>query len=73
MQEGLGRLEKRRRGESAEKRESLDELEEYQEEACIQRLGMWEYGDVMSDDDDSARPIRKSSGASSFLDYVRRI
>lgn len=40
----------------------MDELEKYQKEAKDKRLGMWEYGDVESDDEDSAPSARKAAG-----------
>ncbi|KAG8379632.1 hypothetical protein BUALT_Bualt07G0109100 [Buddleja alternifolia] len=58
LQEGLARLEKRRRRESKDKQQILDELEEFQKEAREKRLGMWEYGDIASDDEGVAPPLR---------------
>ncbi|CAA0811227.1 TUDOR-SN protein 1 [Striga hermonthica] len=63
LQEGLARLEKRRRWESKERQQTFDELDKYQTEAREKRLGMWEYGDIASDDEDSAPPARKSAAA----------
>ncbi|KAL6996806.1 Translin-1 [Sarracenia purpurea var. burkii] len=62
LKEGLARLEKRKKWEPKEKQAALDELEKYQAEARSQRLGMWEYGDIQSDDEDSAPPFRKTGG-----------
>lgn len=62
LQEGLARLEKRRRWESKDRQQALDELEKYQTEAREKRLGMWEYGDIQSDDEDTAPPVRKAAG-----------
>lgn len=60
LQDGLARLEKRRRWIP---KESLEELEKAQKEAREKRCGMWEYGDVDSDDEDSAAPpARKAAG-----------
>ncbi|KAG6383090.1 hypothetical protein SASPL_157160 [Salvia splendens] len=61
LQEGLGRLEKRRRWEPKDKQQAMDELEKFQTEAREKRLGMWEYGDIASDDDE-APPLRKAAG-----------
>lgn len=61
LQEGLARLEKRRRWEPVERKQVIDELEKDQEEARTKRLGMWEYGDIMSDDEDTA-PVKKTTG-----------
>ncbi|GER45585.1 nuclease domain-containing protein [Striga asiatica] len=63
LQDGLARLEKRRRWESKERQQAFDELEKYETEAREKRLGMWEYGDIASDDEDSAPPARKPSAA----------
>ncbi|XP_073036782.1 ribonuclease TUDOR 1-like [Primulina eburnea] len=62
LQEGLARLEKRRRWEPKDRQEVLDALEIYQKEAREKRLAMWEYGDIASDDEDMAPPARKASG-----------
>ncbi|XP_059644882.1 ribonuclease TUDOR 1-like [Cornus florida] len=62
LKEGLARLEKRRRWESKERRQALDELETYQAEARKKRIGMWEYGDVQSDDEDTAPHVRRNAG-----------
>nr|GLL21474.1 ribonuclease TUDOR 1 isoform X1 [Ipomoea trifida] len=60
LKDGLARLEKRRRWIP---KESLEELEKAQKEAREKRRGMWEYGDVDSDDEDSAAPpARKAAG-----------
>ncbi|KAK6127910.1 hypothetical protein DH2020_038339 [Rehmannia glutinosa] len=61
LQEGLARLEKRRRWEPKDRQLALDELEKFQTEAREKRLGMWEYGDIASDDED-APPARKAAG-----------
>ncbi|KAL0464023.1 UNVERIFIED_CONTAM: Ribonuclease TUDOR 1 [Sesamum latifolium] len=62
LQDGLARLEKRRRWEPKERQQALDELEKFQAEARQKRLGMWEYGDIASDDEDTAPPARKAAG-----------
>lgn len=63
FQDGLARLEKRRRWEPKDRQQALDELEKFQTEAREKRLGMWEYGDIASDDEDSAPPAaRKAAG-----------
>ncbi|KAL6972941.1 Translin-1 [Sarracenia purpurea var. burkii] len=63
LKDGLARMEKRKkRWEPKEKQAVLDELEKYQAEARDQRLRMWEYGDIQSDDEDTAPPFRKSGG-----------
>nr|GMC75257.1 staphylococcal nuclease domain-containing protein 1-like [Ipomoea batatas] len=60
LKDGLARLEKRRRWIP---KESLEELEKAHKEAREKRRGMWEYGDVDSDDEESAAPpARKAAG-----------
>ncbi|KAG9147424.1 hypothetical protein Leryth_025039 [Lithospermum erythrorhizon] len=61
LQEGLARIEKRRRFEPKHKQIALDELDKHQAEAKKKRLGMWEYGDIQSDDED-VPPARKAAG-----------
>ncbi|WJX47856.1 Translin-1 [Trifolium repens] len=62
LQEGLARLEKRNRRDRKERQLALDNLETFQEEARTSRRGMWQYGDIQSDDEDTAPPARKSGG-----------
>ncbi|EPS63110.1 hypothetical protein M569_11676, partial [Genlisea aurea] len=63
LQEGLGRLEKKRKWEPKDRQVILDELEKYEAEARRNRLGMWEYGDIASDEEDSGGPpARKVAG-----------
>ncbi|KAI8529309.1 hypothetical protein RHMOL_Rhmol12G0215400 [Rhododendron molle] len=62
LKDGLARLEKRRKWESKERLAAMDELEKFQAEARLERLAIWEYGDIQSDDEDSAPPIRKVAG-----------
>ncbi|XP_071709827.1 ribonuclease TUDOR 1-like [Rutidosis leptorrhynchoides] len=57
---GLARLEKRKRWEPKEKQQILDELEKYQSEARTARCGMWEYGDIQSDDEENPMPGKKT-------------
>ncbi|KNA18582.1 hypothetical protein SOVF_069380 [Spinacia oleracea] len=59
---GLARLEKLKKWDSRERKSAIDNLEEFQEEAKKGRSGMWQYGDVQSDDEDSAPPMRKAAG-----------
>nr|XP_018439421.1 PREDICTED: staphylococcal nuclease domain-containing protein 1-like [Raphanus sativus] len=58
LQEGIARMEKRKRWEHKDKKAALDALEKYQEEARKSRTGIWQYGDIQSDDEDSV-PVRK--------------
>lgn len=63
LQEGLARVVKR--WGSAERKQTIEELEKYQKEAKYKRLGMWEYGDNMADDDDNNEkrpPARRAGG-----------
>ncbi|ESW31933.1 hypothetical protein PHAVU_002G280100 [Phaseolus vulgaris] len=62
LQEGLGRLEKRNRWDRKEKQQAFDTLETFQGEARTSRRGMWQYGDIQSDDEDTAPPARKAGG-----------
>ncbi|KAF5743635.1 TUDOR-SN protein 1 isoform 1 [Tripterygium wilfordii] len=62
LQEGLARVEKRMRRDSKERQVALENLEKFQEEARTGRHGIWEYGDVQSDDEDTAPPVRKTGG-----------
>ncbi|KAG0489901.1 hypothetical protein HPP92_006764 [Vanilla planifolia] len=63
LQEGLARLERRRKWDKRERQAALDNLEEFQAKAKRDRLKMWQYGDIQSDEDeDSAPPARKAGG-----------
>ncbi|XP_048333257.1 ribonuclease TUDOR 1 [Ziziphus jujuba] len=60
LQEGLARLEKRKRWDTKDRNLALDNLEKFQDEARTDRRGMWRYGDIQSDDEESAPPARKA-------------
>ncbi|KAJ1417805.1 Tudor domain [Sesbania bispinosa] len=62
LQEGLARLEKRNRWDRKERQLAVDNLEAFQEKARTSRCGMWQYGDIQSDDEDTAPPLRKAGG-----------
>ncbi|KAH1074755.1 hypothetical protein J1N35_027083 [Gossypium stocksii] len=64
LKDGLARLEKRKKWESKERKLMLNKLEECQEEAKTGRRGMWQYGDVESDDEDLLLPVaaKKTGG-----------
>ncbi|XVF11340.1 hypothetical protein REPUB_Repub08aG0019000 [Reevesia pubescens] len=64
LQEGLARLEKRKKWESTERKSVLNNLEEFQNKAKTARLGIWQYGDVESDDEDTLPPVaaKKTGG-----------
>lgn len=62
FQEGLARMEKRNRWDRTARKQALDNLEMFQGEARTARRGMWQYGDIQSDDEDTAPPQRKAGG-----------
>ncbi|XP_068666121.1 ribonuclease TUDOR 1-like [Aristolochia californica] len=62
LQEGLARLERRKKWDSKDRQSALDNLEEHQAKAKRERLKMWQYGDIQSDDEESAPPVRKAGG-----------
>ncbi|KAK9278594.1 hypothetical protein L1049_028166 [Liquidambar formosana] len=62
LKEGLARLEKRKRWDTKERQLALENLEKFQEEARLNRRRMWQYGDIQSDDEDTAPPVRKAGG-----------
>ncbi|CAI8619265.1 unnamed protein product [Vicia faba] len=62
LREGLARLEKRNRRDRKERQLALESLETFQGEARTSRRGMWQYGDIQSDDEDNAPPARKPGG-----------
>ncbi|KAE8670901.1 TUDOR-SN protein 1 isoform 2 [Hibiscus syriacus] len=57
LKEGLARLEKRKKWEPKDRKLMLNKLEEHQQEAKTGRRGIWQYGDVESDDEDSLPPV----------------
>ncbi|KAL2342841.1 hypothetical protein Fmac_004126 [Flemingia macrophylla] len=62
LQLGLGRLEKKNRWDRKEKQQALDNLETFQDEARTRRAGIWQFGDIQSDDEDTTPPARKGNG-----------
>lgn len=62
LKEGLARIEKKRGWQPRDAKAAIEELEKQQEEAKKKRLGMWEYGDIQSDDEDNGPPARKAAG-----------
>lgn len=63
LQVGLARLEKLKKWDTKERKSAIDNLEEFQEEAKKSRSGMWQYGDIQSDDEDTAPlPSKKVAG-----------
>lgn len=55
-------MEKRTRRDRKERQVALDNLDMFQGEARTSRRGMWQYGDIQSDDEDTAPPPRKAGG-----------
>ena len=53
-QEGLARLERSKRWDTTDRKTALQNLEEFQEKAKKVRVGLWQYGDVDSDEDEPA-------------------
>jgi staphylococcal nuclease domain-containing protein 1 len=62
VQEGLARMEKRKKWDSRERKAALDCLEKFQEEARTSRRRIWQYGDIESDDEDVAVATKKTGG-----------
>ncbi|XP_072991118.1 ribonuclease TUDOR 1-like [Typha latifolia] len=62
LEEGLARLERRKRWDTRERKNAITKLEEFQEKAKRERLKIWQYGDIASDEEDSAPPARKVGG-----------
>ncbi|KAG8638569.1 ribonuclease TUDOR 1 [Manihot esculenta] len=62
VQEGLARIEKRKKWDSKDRQVALDNLEKFQDEARADRRGIWTYGDIQSDDEEMAPPVRKAGG-----------
>ncbi|KAL3716227.1 hypothetical protein ACJRO7_007913 [Eucalyptus globulus] len=62
VKEGLARMEKRKKWDSKQRQMALDNLEKYQTDARTDRLNMWQYGDIESDDEDVSLPLRKGGG-----------
>lgn len=55
LQNGLAKLEKVNRWDGPEKKKVHAELEEFLSSAKKNRLNMWSYGDVESDEEDTPR------------------
>ena len=62
LQEGLARLERSKRWDTRERKTALQNLEQFQEKAKKERLRIWQYGDVESDEDEQAPAARKPGG-----------
>ncbi|XP_031490324.1 ribonuclease TUDOR 1 [Nymphaea colorata] len=59
LREGLAKLERRKRWDTKERQAALDNLEEHQAKAKRERLNIWQYGDVMSDEEESDMPASR--------------
>lgn len=57
-------MEKRKRWEPKERKSVLTSLEEFQKEAKTGRRGIWHYGDIDSDEEDTFPPVgaKKTGG-----------
>lgn len=55
-------MEKRKKWDSKQRQMALDNLEKHQSDARTNRLNMWQYGDIESDDEDVSLPLRKGGG-----------
>lgn len=62
MQEGLARLERSKRWDTRERKAALQNLEQFQEKAKKERLQIWQYGDVESDEEEQAPAARRTGG-----------
>ncbi|PIA40659.1 hypothetical protein AQUCO_02400015v1 [Aquilegia coerulea] len=62
LEKGYARLGRRNRWDTKERHTALDQLEKHQAKAKRERLAMWQYGDIQSDDEDNAPPSRKTGG-----------
>ncbi|XP_011003528.1 PREDICTED: staphylococcal nuclease domain-containing protein 1-like [Populus euphratica] len=62
VQEGLARIEKKKKWDSMERKVALDNLEKFQDEARSDRRGLWVHGDIESDDEDVVLPAKKAGG-----------
>ena len=62
FQEGLARMEKKKKWDSMERKVALDNLEKFQDEARADRRGLWVHGDIESDDEDVVLPAKKAGG-----------
>jgi staphylococcal nuclease domain-containing protein 1 len=60
VQEGLARLERSKRWDTNERKTALQNLEQFQEKAKKERLRLWQYGDVESDEEEPAPGARKT-------------
>ncbi|KAL6003572.1 Translin-1 [Asimina triloba] len=72
--QGLARLERKKRWDTKERQLALDNLEEHQAAAKRERLNLWQYGDIQSDDEeDSGPPSRRAGGRRGHVNHPVRI
>jgi staphylococcal nuclease domain-containing protein 1 len=50
-----------RKWDSMERKVALENLEKFQDEARVDRRGLWVHGDIESDDED-VLPVKKTGG-----------
>jgi staphylococcal nuclease domain-containing protein 1 len=62
LEEGLARLERSKRWDTRERKTALQKLEQFQEKAKKERLRIWQYGDVESDEEEQTPAGRKPGG-----------
>ncbi|KAL5207587.1 hypothetical protein ABZP36_032022 [Zizania latifolia] len=62
LEEGLARLERSKRWDTRERKSALQNLEQFQEKAKKERLRLWQYGDVESDEEEQAPAARRAGG-----------
>ncbi|KQJ97123.1 ribonuclease TUDOR 1 [Brachypodium distachyon] len=62
LEEGVARLERSKRWDTRERKTALQNLEQFQEKAKKERLRLWQYGDVESDEEEQAPGARKPGG-----------
>nr|AAP85377.1 RNA binding protein Rp120 [Oryza sativa Japonica Group]AAP85378.1 RNA binding protein Rp120 [Oryza sativa Japonica Group] len=62
LEEGLARLERSKRWDTRERKAALQNLEQFQEKAKKERLQIWQYGDVESDEEEQAPAARRTGG-----------
>ncbi|CAN6272855.1 unnamed protein product [Urochloa humidicola] len=62
LEEGLARLERSKRWDTRERKTALQNQEQFQDKAKKERLRIWQYGDVESDEDEQAPAARKPGG-----------
>lgn len=62
FQDGWATLEKKKRFDTKDRKTAIENLEKFQEEARVNRRGMWQYGHYDSDEEDVGPPVKKGAG-----------